>query len=212
MRKIWYRVLMAWRIHRRCYFRVNLFQVSHSFHFFSSSLSHRYPNLKFSPSLVFFKLSAIFFHFIPAIFLDLVTRVAGGRPILWRLHSNVWKSLRTLEKFIFTEFKFHNNNTKALIKTQSLADKKVYNIDLATLEWEVYFVNLIQGVRRYLSKEHPKSLESARRKDTILLGLHVVLQLSLYGLLWWLTSALVGCSRAQCALAVPIYYILFSFL
>lgn len=195
-----------------CIFFLQAISANHSNSMFSFALFHRYPNLKFSPNLFLFKLSAIFFHFIPAIFLDFVTRLSGGRPILWKLHTNVWKSLKLLEKFIFTEWKFHNSNTKALIETQSLADKKVYNIDLQTLEWEVYFVNLINGVRRYLSKEHPKTLEAARSKDKILLGLHVVLQLSLYGLLWWLTSALVGCSRAQCALAVPIYYILFSFL
>lgn len=172
----------------------------------------RYPNLKFMSSLLLFKISAILFHFAPAYVLDFVTRLAGGRPILVKLHKNVWSALKLLEKFIFTEWKFHNNNTKALIKTQSVADKKLYNIDLATLEWEVYFINLINGVRRYLSKENPSTMEAARRKDKILLALHVILQLSLYGLLWWLTSIIVGCSTAQCALIVPIYYILFSFL
>lgn len=163
-------------------------------------------------SLFLFKLSAIFFHFIPAYILDTVTRLAGGRPILVRLHKNVWSSLKLLEKFIFTEWKFHNNNTRAVIKQQSIMDKKLYNIDLATLEWEVYFINLSVGVRRYLSKEDPKTIEAARRKDKVLLALHVILQLSLYGLLWWLTAKIIGCTTAQCALVVPIYYILFSFL
>lgn len=171
-----------------------------------------YPNLKFMSSLLLFKLSAILFHFAPAYVLDAVTKVAGGRPILVRLHKNVWSSLKLLEKFIFTEWKFHNNNTKELIKTQSLTDKKMYNIDLATLEWEVYFINLVNGVRRYLSKEDPKTLEAARSKDKILLAAHVILQLSLYGLLWWFTALIVGCTTAQCALVVPLYYILFSFL
>lgn len=172
----------------------------------------RYPNLKFMSSLLLFKLSAIFFHFAPAYVLDAVTKVAGGRPILVRLHKNVWSSLKLLEKFIFTEWKFHNSNTKELIKSQSLTDKKLYNIDLTTLEWEVYFINLVTGVRRYLSKEDPKTLEAARSKDKILLAAHVVLQLSLYGLLWWLTALVIGCTTAQCALVVPLYYILFSFL
>lgn len=163
-------------------------------------------------SLFLFKLSAILFHFIPAYILDTVTRLGGGRPILVKLHKNVWNSLKLLEKFIFTEWKFHNNNTKALIKTQSIMDKKLYNIDLATLEWEVYFINLVNGVRRYLSKENQKTMEAARRKDKILLALHVILQLSLYGALWYLTAKLIGCTTAQCGLVVPLYYILFSFL
>lgn len=163
-------------------------------------------------SLFLFKISAILFHFIPAFFLDGFTKLTGGRPILLRLHKNVWNSLKLLEKFIFTEWKFHNNNTRDLIKTQSAADKKLYNIDLKPLEWEEYFVNLIKGVRRYLSREHPRTLPAARIKNNILLALHVILQLSLYGLLWWLTAIVLGCTNAHSALILPIYYILFSFL
>lgn len=163
-------------------------------------------------SLFLFKISAIFFHFIPAYILDGVTKIAGGRPILVRLHTNVWNSLRLLEKFIFTEWKFHNTNTQALIKTLSPTDRELFNIDLATLDWEDYFINLTQGVRRYLNKEKPKTLGAARKKDTILLFLHILLQLSLYTGLWWLTAKIIGCTLNQCYLIVPLYYILFSFL
>lgn len=40
-----------------------------------------YPHLKFVSSLLLFKISAIFVHFIPAYILDTVTKVAGGRPM-----------------------------------------------------------------------------------------------------------------------------------
>lgn len=40
-----------------------------------------YPYLKFLPSLTWFRISAFFVHILPAIFLDTVTKVAGGRPM-----------------------------------------------------------------------------------------------------------------------------------
>lgn len=40
-----------------------------------------YPSLKFHSSLFMYKLSAIFFHFIPAFFLDLMLRLGGQRPM-----------------------------------------------------------------------------------------------------------------------------------
>lgn len=40
-----------------------------------------YPTLKLLPSLFVFKLSALFFHWIPAYFLDAVTALSGGRPM-----------------------------------------------------------------------------------------------------------------------------------
>lgn len=186
-------------------------KINHYLHEYPLQSAVWYPHLRFAPNLFLFKLSAILFHFIPAYILDTVTRVAGGRPILVRLHTNVWSSLKLLEKFIFTEWKFHSNNTKALIKTLSPADKELFNIDITALVWEEYFIKLTQGVRRYLSKEDPKNLEAARAKDSILFYLHVVLQLFLYAFVWWLTSVVIGCTMGQCGLVIPLYYILFSF-
>lgn len=163
-------------------------------------------------SLFLFKISAIFFHFIPAYILDFVTRLAGGRPILVKLHTNVWSSLKLLEKFIFTEWKFNSEKTKALIKTMSDVDKVRYNIDISTLEWEDYFVDLTMGVRRYLNKEDPSTLEAARGKDTLLMILHLLLQLFIYSTLWWITAKLLGVTMTQCGLVVPLFYVLFSFL
>lgn len=40
-----------------------------------------YPHLKFLPSVTWFRISAIFVHIIPALILDTVTRIAGGRPM-----------------------------------------------------------------------------------------------------------------------------------
>lgn len=128
---------------------------------------HRYPHLKFMSSLFMFKISAIFVHFIPAYILDAITKMGGGRPILVRLHTNVWNSLNLLEKFIFSEWIFHNKNTMKLIDSMSPGDKKKFNIDIRTLDWEEYFISLTMGVRRFLNKEPNKTLEAARGKDTL---------------------------------------------
>lgn len=40
-----------------------------------------YPNLRLVKSLFLFRLGAILFHFIPGFFLDLVTKLSGGRPM-----------------------------------------------------------------------------------------------------------------------------------
>jgi len=53
----------------------------------------------------------------------------------------------------------------ALSKTLNLVDKKKFFIDIGELTWDEYFANTILGVRQYLSKEPPKNLEKARRKD-----------------------------------------------
>lgn len=84
---------------------------------------------------------------------------------LVRLHTNVNKSLDLLEKFIFTEWKFDNSRTLELHESLSNEDKSLFTMDIRPLNWEYYFMDLVQGVRHYLSKENPKNLEKARSKD-----------------------------------------------
>lgn len=171
-----------------------------------------YPHLKFVQSLFLFKVSAIFIHFLPGLILDGITKVCGGRPILIRLHTNVWKSLKLLEKFIFTEWNFDNKKTLALAKSMSQVDKEVFGFDIGELKWESYFESMMVGVRQYLSHEHPKTLEAARKKDKVLLFLHVFLQLFIYFLIWWATTALVGSTFSKTGLVVPIAYVLLGLL
>lgn len=171
-----------------------------------------YPHLKFVSSLMLFKISAIFVHFLPAYILDFVTRLSGGRPILVRLHTNVWESLKMLEKFIFTEWKFHNKNTLMLSKTMSPVDQQMFNIDVGKLEWEDYFINLAQGVRQYLNNESLKTLPAARKKDKILLILHILLQVGIHLAVWKLVSVVLGVSMMKCIISVPISYFLLGIL
>lgn len=169
-----------------------------------------YPYVKFVKSLFLFKVSAIFFHFLPGYILDFVAKMSGGRPILVKLHTNVWNSLKTLERFIFTEWHFDNKKTLKLAKSQHPMDKERFNIDIGELNWEDYFLNLHLGVRQYLNNEKPKNLEAARKKDKILLGFHVAIQLLFYYLVWCLFGWVLGISNAKAALLLPIFYYFFS--
>ncbi|XP_003704946.1 putative fatty acyl-CoA reductase CG8306 [Megachile rotundata] len=169
-----------------------------------------YPHLKLVSSIFLFKISAIFVHFIPAYILDTITKLAGGRPILVRLHKNVNASLDRLKTFIFTEWKFHNPRTIELHNSLSETDKTLFNLDIKPLVWDDYFVNLTQGVRRYLNNEPPKTLPKARTKNEILLVAHIALQAGLIGFVWYLVKCLLGSTWIKTGLVVPITYILFD--
>ncbi|TMW40769.1 hypothetical protein DOY81_014151 [Sarcophaga bullata] len=122
-----------------------------------------------------------------------------------RLHRSVWNSLNTLEKFIFTEWHYDSKHTLALAKSMDPVDKEVFFLDIGPLNWEEYFENTILGVREYLSKESPKNLEAARRKDKILLGLHVALQLAFYYGIWKLIC-IFGLTSSKAALILPLVF------
>lgn len=171
-----------------------------------------YPHLKLVSSLLMFKISAIFIHFFPAVLLDTMLRLTGGRPILWRLNKNVWNSLNRLETFIFNEWRFYNPNTIALAKQLNKTDSETFYIDISSLYWEDYFRNLCRGVRRYLNNEKESNLVAARNKDSVLLVFHILWQALIITLLWFLFACIFGLSMIQCAWAAPIIYFLYSFL
>lgn len=169
-----------------------------------------YPHVKILPSLLWFKISALFVHMIPAYFLDTITRICGGRPILVRLHTSVNNSLRRLEKFIFTEWKFHNPRTLELSDSLSTEDQNLFYIDIKSLVWPEFFLELTQGVRIYLNKESPKNLDRARRKDKILLVAHLGLQALLLGLVWWIFKTLFALTWTKTGMIVPLSYLIFA--
>ncbi|XP_069702744.1 putative fatty acyl-CoA reductase CG8306 [Periplaneta americana] len=171
-----------------------------------------YPTLKLLPSLLLFRISAIFVHFIPAYILDTVTRIFGGRPILVRLHTNVSNSLGRLAPFIFSEWRFQNSHTKELQTKLTGSDKETFNLDISNLNWEEYFVNMAQGVRMYLNNEHPRTLPAAKRKDSILMVMNVLVQALVFALIWWIGSIVLGTTMTKSSWIVVVAYILFSFI
>ncbi|KAJ8687689.1 hypothetical protein QAD02_023483 [Eretmocerus hayati] len=171
-----------------------------------------YPSLKLLPSLFWFRISAFFVHMIPAYILDTVTRLAGGKPILVRLHTSVNKSLVRLERFIFSEWKFYNPQTLELHSTLSEKDQDTFTIDIRPIEWESYFVDLTKGVREFLNNEPLTNLKKARRKDKILLVLHLALQAMILLSVWWTFKTSLGMSWTQTGMIVPITYFLISLL
>ncbi|XP_023936978.1 putative fatty acyl-CoA reductase CG8306 [Bicyclus anynana] len=171
-----------------------------------------YPHLEFVSSLWLFRISAIFVHFFPAILLDMLLRITGGRPILFRLHKNVWNSLSRLEPFIFTEWRFYNDNTRELAEKLNKRDSELFFINISSIMWEEYFVNLHLGVRKYLNKESENKLPAARNKQTVLFALHILWQVMIMSLLWYLLACCLGRTFIQTAWAPPVIYFLYTFL
>jgi fatty acyl-CoA reductase len=83
------------------------------------------------------------------------------------LHTNVGNSLGRLAPFIFSEWRFQNSQTKELQKKLSGQDTEMFNLDISQLDWVDYFDDMAQGVRMYLNNEQPRTLQAAKRKDSM---------------------------------------------
>jgi fatty acyl-CoA reductase len=56
-------------------------KISENLHKYPLKSAVWYPEFKLLPSLLLFRISAIFVHVIPAYILDAIIRIAGGRPM-----------------------------------------------------------------------------------------------------------------------------------
>ncbi|XP_075218824.1 putative fatty acyl-CoA reductase CG8306 [Lycorma delicatula] len=171
-----------------------------------------YPTLKLLPSLFLFRISAFIFHMIPAYILDTVSRISGQRPILVKLHTNVNKSLGRLAPFIFNEWMFDNSKSLELHRKLSDSDKNVFGIDVEKLTWETYFSDLAMGVRQFLNNEDPKTLPAAKRKDSVLFILNLLIQFFVIGLLWFLTYKISATSFLTSLYFIPVIAFVFNLL
>ncbi|ENN75017.1 hypothetical protein YQE_08332, partial [Dendroctonus ponderosae] len=147
-----------------------------------------WPRLKFVNSITYYRICSFFVHILPAVILDNVTRLSGGRPILMKLHRNVNSSLGRLERFIFTEWEFKSTKTEELSKLLTEETRSKFYVDLSDLSWSDFFEKLVFGARIYLSKDPEKTLKAAKTKDKILLGAHICLKLGVISFIWFVLS------------------------
>lgn len=168
--------------------------------------------LRLLPNITWFKISAIFVHWMPAFILDMVLRVTGGRPMLVKLHTNINVSLNRLSKFIFTEWKFSAEKSNQLMHWMLEKDRKVFFIDVNEIKWVDYFVSMYIGVRTYLNKEPLSNLPAAKKKNEIFYYANLVVQALFLTVFWFLIACLTGTTMSGSVFVLPILYILFTFI
>ncbi|XP_058832003.1 putative fatty acyl-CoA reductase CG5065 [Topomyia yanbarensis] len=108
-------------------------------------------------------LSALLFHWIPAVLIDCLLYVLGYKPVLCRVHRRIAKGFEVFEYYANNQWDFDNANINYL-RTQINEEEKVkFKIDAGGVIIEEYFENCIWGARRFILNETDDTLPAARR-------------------------------------------------
>lgn len=110
----------------------------------------------------------------------------------------VYKKIHTFTNviayFSTRSWDFKSHRIRNLISQMSEDDKKIFNCDLRTLDWEEFFPDYMAGIRTYLIKEPLDNLDQAKVRYKKLHWLHlavkVMLGYLLIRLVWWLISTI----------------------
>lgn len=66
--------------------------------------------------------------------------------------------------FPVREWNFHNDYVTSLWERLPENDKKLFNFDMSSVDWNLLFKNKLNGIRTFLFKDTPDTLPAARRK------------------------------------------------
>ncbi|CAK1593023.1 unnamed protein product [Parnassius mnemosyne] len=152
--------------------------------------------LYLTPSKFLYNFICFFLHWIPAYIIDAIAVLIGRKPVLRKAYKKIEKFSSVIGYFALRDWKFHNRNVQLLLKELCLADKYLFDFDIAQLDWKEYFSSYVRGVRVYLLKDPIDTIPQGIRKYYKLKFLHylssTIIFLVTLRLLWFVLKYSVG--------------------
>lgn len=79
-------------------------------------------------------------------------------------YEKLHKLCAVLSYFSIREWKFTNDNVEILWSRLSAKDKKLFNFNLNSVNWDVYFYTHCVGIRKFILKEKADTIPAALRR------------------------------------------------
>jgi Male sterility protein. len=77
-------------------------------------------------------------------------------------YQTVHKFLKVITYFALSEWKFTNKNVLSLWEKLNDEDRKLFNFDISTVDWNLFLCFMLRGLRLYTFNESFDTLEIAR--------------------------------------------------
>jgi fatty acyl-CoA reductase len=146
---------------------------------------YRIPGGGVTTSPIMHRLCLLFNHLLPAYALDLFCKITGRKAIMVRTYDKILKVLTTLEYFYTRTWDFDSSGIVSVNNRLSEVDRQIFYIDVKGIDWFSYFKQYHGGVRKYIFKELPSSVTTAKKvqfrrrliSNVVLISLIVILLL-----------------------------------
>lgn len=122
-----------------------------------------YPNVSITYNRQLNQFRSIFYHWIPAIIVDILLRMFGRKPMLWKAQKKITKELKVIEKFLCNIWTFDTSTIDSIKTKLSKFEMDRYMRKEFNSENEMKFYdNFARGVRKYMMKQDDKDLPKAK--------------------------------------------------
>jgi len=100
-------------------------------------------------------------HFVPAGAVDGLRILRGKKPFMLRAAKKLDRAMGALTHFTTNQWFFSSKSMEHLANQLSETDKKVYNVSVKELDWDIYMIIFLHGIRKYLLKEDKEKEQPA---------------------------------------------------
>jgi fatty acyl-CoA reductase len=94
-----------------------------------------------------------FAHLVPAAIADAGRIVSGKKARMLKATYRLHKIISSLAFFTSHQWFFSTDNVDAMIDEMNEDDLSLFKVDIAKLNWEIYFITYSEGIKRFLLKE-----------------------------------------------------------
>lgn len=101
-------------------------------------------------------------HDLPTFVIDLLFKSLGHSPMLGPIYQKVHRTTSALEYFTTNEWIYEVDNFQALNKEMTADDRRRFLLDVKQIDWPIYMQNYVLGIRHFLLREDPKTMDAAR--------------------------------------------------
>ncbi|XP_045458035.1 fatty acyl-CoA reductase 1-like [Melitaea cinxia] len=103
-----------------------------------------------------------FYHLLPALLVDLVLRITGNKPILFKLQRRIYVANIALHYYVTQQWTFKNDHFLALRAKIRDEEKKSFYYEMETIDMPQYFINACIGGKNFILHEKMEDLPKAK--------------------------------------------------
>jgi fatty acyl-CoA reductase len=127
------------------------------------------------------RLFRFLFHSTPALVIDGVLTVLRRPTFMRKLINTMTIGIEAINFFCLHEWSWTNtnlNNLQSALVNTDTESLESFSFDIRSLDWKIFTDHNVLGMRHYVLKDNPDSIESSRKKLNILYFLHRIIQLA----------------------------------
>lgn len=132
----------------------------------------------------------IFNHYLFAYLFDVICMILGYKPFMIRLTKRMHKAMFELKHFTLKEWHFHCNNLNQIYNLVSISERNLFQCNVSTIDWKVYFKRFYLGCRKYLLNDPDSSIQMSKIRQKRLYLAYGIIGALKYLFAYWILKLL----------------------